>query len=105
MDTAISYVNEILKLTGYKDSEEIAQKLVLTFPSHGYVITRDKAREIGLNVKDSEEFKEMWSIMRYWLSKYIFEEEITHCIRYTLPTAGKRSQDTLRKEEGNAAKE
>ncbi|RKY64903.1 MAG: hypothetical protein DRQ08_06795 [Candidatus Latescibacterota bacterium] len=85
MDTAMSYVSEILNLAGYKDSEEIAQKLVLTFPSHGYVITRDKAKEIGLNIKDSEDFKGTWSIMRYWLGKYIFEEEITHCIRYVLP--------------------
>lgn len=106
LDTAISYVSEILKLTGYKNSEEIAQKLVLAFPSHGYVITKDKAREIGLNVKNSEESKEIWNIMRYWLSKYIMEEEITHCIRYVLPTtAGKKGQDTLRKEEENAAKE
>jgi len=105
MNTAISYVSEILKLTGYKDSEEIAQKLVLEFPSHGYVITRDRAREIGLNVKNSEEFKRVWSIMRYWLSRYIFEEEMTHCIRYVIPTAVKRSQDTPRKEEENAAKE
>jgi len=104
LDTAISYVSEILKLTGYEDSEEIAQKLVLGFPSHGYVITRDRAREIGLNVRISEEFKQMWNIMRYWLSKYIFEEEMTHCIRYVIPTAVKRSQDTL-KEEEDAAKE
>lgn len=105
MDTAISYVSEILELTGYKDSEGIAQRLVLAFPSHSYVITRDKAREIGLNVKDSEEFKEIWRIMRYWLSKYIFEQEITHCIRYVLPAVGKKSLDNLRKEEKNAAKE
>ena len=103
IDTAISYVSEILELTGHEDSEKIAQKLVLTFPSHDYVITRDKAREIGLNVKYSEEYKEIWSIIRYWLSKYIFEEEITHCIRYVLPTVGEKSQD-LKKEEGNAAK-
>jgi hypothetical protein len=93
MDTAISYVSEILELVGYKNSEEIAERLVWTFPSHDYVITRNKARDIGLNVKDSEEFKETWSIMRYWLSKYIFEEEITHCIRYVLPIAGKRGQE------------
>ncbi|MGQ9631485.1 MAG: hypothetical protein ACUVXI_14420 [bacterium] len=104
MDTAISYVSEILELTGYEDSEEIAQKLVLAFPTHGYVIARDKAREIGLNVKDSEECKEIWNIMRYWLSKYIFKEEITHCIRYVLPTVGKKNQDAFRKEEENATK-
>jgi len=104
MDLAISYVGEILELAGYEDNEETAQNLVLTFPSHSYVITRDRAREIGLSVKDSEDFKDIWNTMRYWLSKYVFKEEITHCIRYVLPTVGKKSQDATREEE-NATKE
>jgi len=104
MDAAISYVGEILELAGYEDSEETAQNLVLRFPTHSYVITRDKARQLGLSVKDSEDVKDTWDTMRYWLSKYIFEEEITHCIRYVLPTMGKESQDATR-EEKNATKE
>jgi len=55
LQTAISYVREILELGPYKaNCEEIARALVLGFPSHSFVINRDKAREIGLKVKDSE---------------------------------------------------
>ena len=98
MEAAVSYVSEILELAGYGDGEEAAQNLVLRFPTHSYVITRDKAREIGFNVKDSEDFKDIWGTMRYWLSKYVFTEEPTHCIRYVLPTSSMKKNDAVKEE-------
>jgi hypothetical protein len=85
MDTALDYVGEILGLAGYEKNMQIAQQLVTAFPSHGYVITAEKAKDIGLNVKESSELQRIWDVMRYWLSKYMFEQQITHCIRYALP--------------------
>lgn len=100
METAIDYVGEILDLAGYKENTQIAEHLVTAFPTHSYVITPEKAKEIGLNVKDSSEFQRIWDVMRYWLSKYIFEQELTHCIRYVLPHS--TSQDGKpSKKEGN----
>lgn len=85
IDTAVDYVKEILSLAGYKKDAEIAEQLVMAFPTHNYVITSQKAREIGLNVKDSSDFQKAWEVMRHWLSKYMFEQQVTHCIRYALP--------------------
>jgi len=83
--TQTDYVEEILRMAGYDESLKIAMRLVQGFPAHGYVITQEKAKEIGLEVRDSSEFREIWSAMRYWLGKYMLEEEVTHCIRYAIP--------------------
>jgi hypothetical protein len=98
MDTAIDYVEEILKLAGYQDSARIAEQLVTAFPTHGYVITPEKAGDIGLNVEDSTAFHKTWQVMRYWLSKYMFEQEMTHCIRYALPQSTKQAEQSSTEE-------
>jgi hypothetical protein len=85
IDAANDYAREILQLAGCQRHTEIAQQLVLSFPSHGYVITPERAKHVGLNVKDSSAFEHAWEAMRYWLSKYMFEQEFMHCIRYALP--------------------
>lgn len=46
-----------------KTPSEIAQTLAISFPDHGFVIWRDLAREIGLNVKDAEA-DDMWSLAK-----------------------------------------
>ena len=89
MDASIDYVTEILTLAGYDNSEKLARRLVLAYPTHGYVITPDKAKDLGFNVKDPSEYQDVWDIMRYWLSLYMFEQESTHCIRYAIPSGGK----------------
>ena len=96
--TASDYVEEILDLAGYEESAEIAQLLVIGFPSHNYVITPEKAKDIGLKVKPLSDFQQIWDIMRYWLSKYIFEQEIMHCIRYALPKATGQARQLSEKE-------
>lgn len=102
METTMDYVSDILELAGYEEKEEIAQRLVMAFPSHGYVITRERAAEIGLNVKAPEKFEHIWDIMRYWLSKYMFEQEMTHCIRYVLPDENDAAKET---EKGGSSNE
>jgi len=85
--TAIQYVEDILQGAGYDNANEVAKNLVLSFPTHNQVILRDKAREIGLHVEDETEYEDVWPLMKYWLSKYIFEPEATHCIRYVVPAS------------------
>jgi len=83
------YVSEVLTLSGYNDADEIAEKLVSKYPTHSYVLNRNKAKQIGLNVADAANRAEPWKVMRYWLSKYLIEQEMTHCIRYVIPDGAK----------------
>ena len=102
--TAMDYVSDILQLAGYTQSRQIAEKLVLAFSSHSHVINYSGADGIGLNVKNAADCKETWDIMRYWLSKYIFEEEMTHFIRYAVPTVGSEDQDATEVEAKHESK-
>jgi hypothetical protein len=79
------YVTEVLGLSGYTDAGKIANQLVMGYPTHGYVLNKNKAKAIGLNVVDAATRAEAWKVMRYWLSKYLIEQEMTHCIRYVVP--------------------
>ncbi len=105
MQTQIEYVEEILELAGYKKYKQIAQQLVMMFPTHEYVITPEKAKEIGLNVKGSAQYQKIWDVMRYWLRKYMFELETMHTIRYVLPhpigRAGRPSNKRVNQNEEN----
>jgi|GEM_PF-527505 len=83
------YVTEILELSGYQDAEAIAVQLVRGYPTHSYVLNQNKARAIGLNIVDAADRAEAWKVMRYWLSKYLIEQEMTHCIRYVIPDGAK----------------
>lgn len=85
METMVDYVGEILRLTKYDDHENIAMKIVTGYPTHNYVINPEKAKDLGLNVEASSGHQEAWDVMRYWLSHYIFAQEMTHCIRYVIP--------------------
>ncbi len=103
--TMSDYVEEILDLAGYEESAKIARRLVIGFPSHDYVITPEKAEDIGLNVKPLSDFQRIWDVMRYWLSKYIFEQEIMHCIRYALPKPTSQARQLSEKETNDEEKE
>lgn len=68
-----------------KEEEEItkiAGSLVYGFPDHSYPIRREEAREIGLNVTNSEEVGEIWDLMREWLNNYVAKASDQHIIRY-----------------------
>lgn len=82
------YVREILELSGYEDAEKIAGTLVQGYSTHDYVINRQKAEAIGLNVKTASARPEEWNLMKYWLGKYLVEKEMVHWIRFVIPGSG-----------------
>lgn len=79
------YVTEVLGKTGYGNAAQIAARLVTQYPTHSYVLNGTKAKEAGLNVVGANDRPEAWKVMRYWLSKYLIEQQMTHCIRYAIP--------------------
>jgi hypothetical protein len=89
IDAMTDYVKEILDLSGYSNAGEIATKLVSGYPTHSYVINQKKAHENGLNVVDASERPEAWAVMRHWLGRYLIKQEMTHCVRFVIPDAGK----------------
>jgi len=105
-DIAIDYVEDILQLGAYENAREIAERLVMGFSSHDYVINYDRALEIGLNAKNGADadFQATWQIIRHWLSKYMFAPEMTHCIRYAIPGGKEQHRDTAQVEAKDAAK-
>jgi len=97
--TVIHYLEEILQMAGYGEkSGSIARELATGYPIHGYVITEEKAKQLGLHIGDSSKYPEAWKLMRYWLGKYMLEEVATHCIRYVIPSsAGKEEPQNGKK--------
>ncbi len=95
------YVTEVLEKAGYEDAAKIAQQLVTKYPTHAYVLNETKAKAAGLNVVSSTKRPEAWKVMRYWLSKYLVEQQMTHCIRYVIPE-GAGSNGTGKVKNGKA---
>ena len=91
---SLEYVKEVLKGAGYKNAEEIAEKMVFQFGYHSRVIHRDLAQHIGLNVKRDTDYPELWEPMRNWLAKYLYEGAKTHFIRYVVPKQSKKVTET-----------
>lgn len=93
-DAMMDYVARVLILTGFEEAKAraIAVRMVTKYPTHSYVIDLDEAQKIGLNAKDSAEWPATWDIMRHWLGKYLAEPEMTHCIRFVLPEAGRMNR-------------
>jgi len=83
------YVAEVLEATGYQDAPKIAEQLVTGYPTHSYVLNEKRAGDMGLNVVNATQYAEAWKVMRYWLSKYLIEQQMTHCIRYVIPEGAK----------------
>ena len=96
MTTSQDYVAEILQAVGYENPAGMAEKLVTKYPSRSYVIRRQKAVELGLRVEDAAQSRKAWDVMRYWLSQYLFEQTVTHCVRYAFQEtqAGGRNRPT-----------
>lgn len=63
LDVTRVYARELLELyhlqnlpaSKRREAEDIAFDLVWLFPDHGYVIWRDRARKLGLNIVDGED--------------------------------------------------
>jgi hypothetical protein len=51
------YAEKLLEETGCHDPERVAKSLVETFPTHGYVISFDEARGLGLPVRRLDEYE------------------------------------------------
>lgn len=95
----IIYLKEILEKSGYnkKEIEKLKNELVFKFPTHGYVIHYDHAKELGIKVELDDEDNEAWRQMRYWLSKYIVQQTDRHFIRYATPQSKTRKTTKTRK--------
>ena len=87
LKTAQNYISNILVMTGYGDEKagRIATQLIWRFPTHGFAITAELAREIGLRVEDSTKYDAEWKLMRKWLGNYLFKRQGNSYIRYVMP--------------------
>ena len=107
-DEGIIYLEELLEKSGYdkKLTHNLIEELVLQFPTHGYVIHRDRAKELGMKVEFDNEDDEAWRQMRYWLSKYVVQQTDSHFIRYVMPKRKRATskKKTLRKTKSKAIK-
>ena len=99
IDAMIDYVYEVLLASGYEQDKAFvtARKLVAAYPTHSYVLNFAKAKQLGLNVTHSSDEASAWEVMRYWLGKYLVEQEATHCIRFVIP--GKQTAEIVAPEE------
>ena len=80
------YLSTILKKTKYtqKKIDNISKNLIFTLPTHSFVIDKNMAKEMGLNVASDGDAEE-WDLMRKWFAKYVGEETDRHFIRYCIP--------------------
>ena len=89
-----SYMDAILKKSGYDDSERktLVMKLIYQFPIHDFVIDKNMATDIGLHVESNDVDIKEWNLMRNWFIKYITKETGNHFIRYCIPNADLENQ-------------
>jgi ATP-dependent protease ClpP protease subunit len=57
LQVTAKYAERLLSDVGCNDAAEVARKLVMDFPTHGYVISIDQAQELGLPVKGIAEYE------------------------------------------------
>lgn len=88
------YAEEILEAAKYVEEKRrsIIKALVFTEKTHSYVIHKDRAEAIGLNISKEPKDMALLGIMRRWVGRYVFEKEVTHCIRYIAPEGGQPSE-------------
>ena len=91
--TAHNYVSNILTMAGYDEEKahNITTQLIWRFPTHGFTITAEMAREIGLMVEESTQHVDVWKLMREWLGIYLFERQGKSYIRYVIPNKPMKS--------------
>jgi hypothetical protein len=87
------YLKEILMKSGYDEKiERLVTALMFEFPTHGFVIHYDHAKELGIKVEKHDIDIEAWNKMRFWLSKYITQQTDRHFIRYIVPKTEKEGK-------------
>lgn len=57
LQVTAKYAQRLLRDVGCEEPAEIARALVMDFPTHGYVISIDQAKELGLPVKDFADYE------------------------------------------------
>ena len=88
----IEYLKIILQKNNYDNAtiDKIVDSLTLILPTHGFVIDRDLAKQIGLNIEYDNKNSDVWNKMRKWFAKYVIEESDRHFIRYCIPSNSKK---------------
>jgi hypothetical protein len=89
---AEKYVKDILRLSNYKNCDEIAHSLVYEYSYHGDVVDYAEAKRLGLRVVRDTEDREGWSLMREWLAEYLLKSANKHFIRYACPSSRRFSK-------------
>ena len=87
INTMEKYLLTILEKSGYGENERnsIKDKLILTLPTHDFVIDKNLAKQIGLKISKNDQNYDEWNVMRNWFAKYIRQETDHHFIRYCIP--------------------
>ena len=86
----LNHKNSSLK----EDVDIIIDKLSTSYPTHDYSITINEAEKIlGDIIVSSQNYSEIFEIMRKWLRKYVLEESPIHIIRYILPKKGNEERN------------
>ena len=83
------YATELLMKSGHPEDKvpELVDALTTGFPNHQHVIDYELAQKLGLPVKKSSEYAEMWNLMKAWLSGYMLQSEDKHILRYVVPSS------------------
>lgn len=84
------YATKLLGKAEYPPNivDRLAYNLIFSSFPHNFVIDRERADSLNLNVKKSEEYRGVWEILKSWYSLYILKAEDKHIIRYILPDGG-----------------
>jgi ATP-dependent protease ClpP protease subunit len=83
-----SYTWSLLKKSKYTEDKIglIGYNLIWTQYPHGYIVDRETALNIGLNVKTDGDYPLAWSALKAWFGIYSIEAETKHFIRYAIYT-------------------
>jgi len=77
------YAKELLQAYMFKDdpaarrrAEEIAEKLVWDYPSHGFAISRGAAKDLGLSIKESKDYDRWGKLWKAYLMFRRFNQKV-----------------------------
>lgn len=90
-NAGLMYLSTILEKSGYDEdtADKIANALMFTLPTHGFVIDLELAEQIGISVVSYSACPDVWAKMRKWFAKYVSAETDQHFIRYCIPKTKK----------------
>jgi hypothetical protein len=79
------YLRQILTESHYGPTEvqAVVSALVWDLPTHEFAIMRERAKELGIRVRYSEDFPD-WSIIKDWVLRLMFVGKNDHVLSYVL---------------------